>query len=651
MKKTLAALMLLAALLLAASLALAQADEIELDGAYYTPASTEVRHWSFAYCDDWFLRPSTSYDHRLARASIGMAVSSFRRDDPADGNIRAYLEQAGFGDLVATDYDKTPSSETVATMMGSKQLSDGSTLVAVAICGSGYRDEWMSNLTIGGGDVHEGFEAASRKVYDRLLQYVADYVPTGEVRIWMAGFSRAAAVSNLTAERIMESGQFRQENVFVYSFATPRTTKNPKPYENVFCIVGKFDPVPWMPFSEWGYGRNGVELYTPAQETDSDYRARKEAVSEVYHELTGLTFWNNTGINHQLHMITAYLLSILPTSVDYAEKMQPVMLRVWLDKSIGNISRAMVEMMSDNGLLDEESRGNMQNLLDYLSNIAYSQAVGYVTGRTSFNKSTGMAENLMHEHSPDVYVAWMFSQDDPQALFTDKTSYVRMVLMGNARISLLDNDGFLFEIRPGKGVRMASDNEEYMQNLVPEAQQPLISVETRGFQTVLTLPKDQSFILMIDPIKAGTFTYYGTLYGTHATQATMPRLHSIDMEKGESYFVMSVESSEKLDFLDSASLWGEENDDFDIAEVMPGYSPALLMTLESINVFHLSWKQMAAVAAAVPCVLIVTIIGTTVAVHRHRRRRKNAGQNRHDGRRRGGADRALDDAASDDKKA
>ena len=651
MKKAIAALALLAGLLLASSLALAQADVLELDGAYYTPASTEVRHWRFAYCDDWFLQPSTSYDHRLARASIGMAVSSFRRDDPADGNIRAYLEQAGFGDLVATDYDKAPSSETVATMMGCKRLSDGSTLVAVAICGAGYRDEWMSNLTIGGGDVHEGFDAASRKVYDRLLQYVADYVPTGEVRIWMAGFSRAAAVSNLTAGRILESGQFRQENVFVYSFATPRTTKNPKPYENVFCIVGKFDPVPWMPFSEWGYGRNGVELYTPAQETDSDYRARKEAVSEVYHELTGLTFWNNTGINHQLHMITAYLLSILPTSVDYAEKMQPVMLRVWPDKSIGNISKAMVEMMSDNGLLDEESRGNMQNLLDYLSNIAYSQAVGYVTGRTSFNKSTGMAENLMHEHSPDVYVAWMFSQDDPEKLFTDKTGYVRLVLMGNARISLFTNDGFLFEIRPGKGVRMGSDNEEYMEYLVPEEQQPLISVETHGFQTVLTLPKDQTFILTVDPIRAGVFTYYGTLYGTAATQAAMPKLHSIDMELGQSYCVMSVESSEKLEWLDNASLWGESSDEFDIGEAMPGYSPALLMMLESINVFHLTWKQMAAVAAAVPCVLIAAIIGTTVAVRRHRRRVKNAGQNRHAGRRRGGAKQAPDVAASDDKKA
>ncbi len=643
--------MLLAALLLMSALALAQADVLELDGAYYTPASTEVRHWSFSYCDDWFLQPSTSYDHRLARASIGLAVSSFRRDDPADGHIRAYLEQAGFSDLVATDYDKTPSSDTVATMMGCKRLSDGSTLVAVAICGSGYRDEWLSNLTIGGGDVHEGFEAASRKVYERLLAYVDDYAPVGEVRIWMAGFSRAAAVSNLTAGRIMESGLFQQENVFVYSFATPRTTKNPKPYENVFCIVGKFDPVPWMPFAEWGYGRNGVELFTPAQETDSDYRARKEAVARVYNELTGLTFWNNAGINHQLHMITAYLLSILPTSADYAEKMQPVMLRVWPDKSIGNISRAMVEMMSDNGLLDEESRGNMQNLLDYLTNVAYSQAVGYVTGRTSFNKSTGMAENLLHEHSPDVYVAWMFSQDDPQALFTDKTQYVRLVLMGNARISLFDNDGFLFEIRPGKGVRMASDNGEYMENLVPEEKQPLISVETRGFQTVLTLPKDQTFILEIDPIKSGFFTYYGTLYGTQATQAIMPRLHSIDMEMGESYCVISVEAAERLEWLDSASLWGEANEEFDIAEVLPGYSPATLMMLESINVFHLTWKQMAAVAVAVPCVLLAAIVGTTVAVRRRRRRRKNAGKNRHDGRRRGGEKKAPDVSTPDEKKA
>lgn len=649
MKKTFAALVLLVLLLPGMACARAQAGEIELDGAYYTPASAEVRHWRFAYCDDWFLQPSTTYDHRLARASIGLAVSSFRRDEPSDGHIRAYLEQAGFGDLVATDYDKTPSSETVATMMGCKRLSDGSTLVAVAICGAGYRDEWLSNLTIGAEDVHEGFDAASRKVYDRLLAYVADYAPVGEVRIWMAGFSRAAAVSNLTAERIMESGLFRQENVFVYSFATPRTTKNPKPYENVFCIVGKFDPVPWMPFAEWGYGRNGVELFTPAQETDSDYRARREAVAGVYNELTGLTFWNNAGINHQLHMIMAYLLSILPTSVDYAEKMQPVLLRVWPDKSIGNISRAMVDMMSDNGLLDEEGKGNMQNLLDYLSNVAYSQAVGYVTGKTSFNKSTGMAENLMHEHSPDVYVAWMFSQDDPQKLFTDKTQYVRLVLMGNARISLLNNDGFLFEIRPGKGVRMASDNEEYMENLVPGEQQPLVSVETHGFQTVLTLPKDQAFILMIEPIRSGSFTYYGTLYGTERTQATMPRLHSIDMEKGESYFVMSVEASQEFSWLDSASLWGEENEEFDIAEVMPGYSPAMLMMLESINVFRLTWKQMAAVAVAVPCVLLVTAAGTAVAVHRRRKRRRRLGQEQHAGRRRASAGKAPEDV-SDMKK-
>ena len=641
--------MLLVFLLPGISPALAQAGEVELDGAYYTPASTGVRHWRFTYCDDWFLQPSTTYDHRLARASIGLAVSSFRRDDPADGHIRAYLEQAGFGSLVATDYDKTPSSETVATMMGCKRLSDGSTLVAVAICGSGYRDEWLSNFTIGGADVHEGFDAASRKVYDRLLQYVADYAPVGEVRIWMAGFSRAAAVSNLTAERIMESGLFRQENVFVYSFATPRTTKNPKPYENVFCIVGKFDPVPWMPFAEWGYGRNGVELFTPAQETDSDYRARREAVAGVYRELTGLTFWNNTGINHQLHMIMAYLLSILPTNVDYAEKMQPVLLRVWPDKSIANISRAMVEMMSDNGLLDEEGKGNMQNLLDYLSNVAYSQAVGYVTGKTSFNKSTGMAENLMHEHSPDVYVAWMFSQDDPQKLFTDKTQYVRLVLMGNARISVLNNDGFLFEIRPGKGVRMASDNEEYMQNLVPEEEQPLVSVETHGFQTVLTLPKDQAFILMIEPIRSGSFTYYGTLYGTEKTQASMPKLHSIDMEKGESYFVMSLEATKKLSWMDNASLWGEHNEEFDIAEVMPGYSPAVLMMLESINVFQLTWKQMAAVAAAVPCVLLVTAVGTAVVVHRRRKRRRRSGQEQHAGRRRARAGRAPEDV-SDMKK-
>ena len=103
MKRGFAALALLAALLLLSALALAQGGEIEIDGAYYSPASPQVRHWTFTYCDDWFMQPSTAYDHRLARASIGMAVASFRRDDPADGNIRSFLTQAGFDNLVAID--------------------------------------------------------------------------------------------------------------------------------------------------------------------------------------------------------------------------------------------------------------------------------------------------------------------------------------------------------------------------------------------------------------------------------------------------------------------------------------------------------------------------------------------------------------------
>lgn len=650
MKKRIAALALLAALLLASALAQAQDGEIRLDASYLSPASPEEHHWTFTYSDEWFLKASTSYDHALARATLGLAVSAFRAKETADRNIRDYLTQAGFDNLVSTDYDREPTIDTVGTMMGSKRLDDGSTLVAVAICGAGYRNEWMSNLSIGGGEVHAGFWAASQKVYDRLLAYVADYAPTGTVRIWMGGFSRAAAVSNLTAERIMESGQFRQENVFVYSFATPRTTRSPKPYENVFCIVGKFDPVPWVPYAEWGYGRNGVELYTPAQETDSDYREKKEAVARVYRELTGLTFWNNTTVNHQLHMITAYLLSILPTSTDYAERMQPILLELWPKKSMGNISRAMVEMMGKNGLLDEEGKGNMQNLLDYLSNIAASQALGFVTGNTGFNKSTGMAENLMHEHSPDVYVAWMFSQDDPEALFSDRTAYVRLVLIGNARISLFSNDGFLFEIRPGKGVRYASDNQEYMDALVPREQQPLLSTEIHGYQTVLTLPKDQSFIMTIEPIRAGSFVYYGTLYGTGETQASMPKMHSVDMELGETYSVMSVEASERMGWLDNASLWGSGDDEYDISGAMTGYSPALLIMLENMNVFHLSWKQMAALAAAVPVVLVVTLTGTVLAVRRRRRRKKGLTGGGHAARGRGKAGNTRDDATSDTTK-
>ena len=97
--------------------------------------------------DSYFNAPSTTYHHRLAQASIGLAVAAFRpvyeKDvhSPSQHAIQFMLD-CGFNDLVTDDYDKNPSLFTVASIIGMKEMTDEDgqpyTVIAVAVCGGGY---------------------------------------------------------------------------------------------------------------------------------------------------------------------------------------------------------------------------------------------------------------------------------------------------------------------------------------------------------------------------------------------------------------------------------------------------------------------------------------------------------------------------------
>ena len=160
------------------------------------------------YSDDYFMESSTIMNSHLRTMSIAFVLSSFASEDSDTTweqksnsekdeeakktedivfsktakwrNARDLLcgkendkdyPGLGFGDETFRVNDfwmSKPTRDSIGVLAANKTLRDGSTLVALAIRGGGYEQEWSSNLTVGLWDEHEGFAKAKRDTLDFL---------------------------------------------------------------------------------------------------------------------------------------------------------------------------------------------------------------------------------------------------------------------------------------------------------------------------------------------------------------------------------------------------------------------------------------------------------------------------------------------------
>ncbi|MBO4393119.1 MAG: hypothetical protein J5800_02135, partial [Spirochaetales bacterium] len=151
--------------------------------------SKNVSEFPVQFEDSYFDESAFVYNHKLAQASLGMALSAFRptvdKTIVPNEHLILFLNDCGFTDLRSDDYDKEPSSYTVSTVIGHKNLTDQNgesyTLLAVGICGGGYSNEWLSNFSIGSGVRHEGFDNAAHLVFNRILGYIGRHNIQGRI--------------------------------------------------------------------------------------------------------------------------------------------------------------------------------------------------------------------------------------------------------------------------------------------------------------------------------------------------------------------------------------------------------------------------------------------------------------------------------------
>lgn len=285
---------------------------------HFMGSSGKTRTWQFDYDDNYFYgqEDGFSYDADLAKASLCLEMASFSahvnsnwdRNLSADNltraeNIRELYHTLGFApetyQFVNYDTALTSSDDKVAYSMAMKYIQnpDGSTdtLIAVPIRGGGYGGEWASNFNVyptylDGG--HRGFRVAAGKVLSGLSNYISKQEIKGDLKIWVVGFSRGAAVANLLGRQLnmttpecasavngrdyssstVGGRHLSEENIYVYTFATPAgaSQKSAGKYfdPNIFNIVSPVDLVPHVAPTAWGFTRYGTTLTLPAKNSD-----------------------------------------------------------------------------------------------------------------------------------------------------------------------------------------------------------------------------------------------------------------------------------------------------------------------------------------------------------------------------------------------
>ena len=216
------------------------------------------------------------FDH-----SIEYYIDNSKLDNP-NGELRymcSLLAAAGYNkeltrdnftamgfdsNLKANNWNYTQGHH-VGYMMGYKDTLKGERIVLVVIRGSCdpflTSPDWISDYTVGPENSrHLGFSKATEEVLSALKSYVNVY--DDDVRILLTGHSRGAAVANLVAADLINSG-VSVNNVFAYTFACPKVVTNSPSNlltnSNIFNNCNDWDVVTHIPCPGVSFG-NVLEI-------------------------------------------------------------------------------------------------------------------------------------------------------------------------------------------------------------------------------------------------------------------------------------------------------------------------------------------------------------------------------------------------------
>lgn len=226
-----------------------------------TPSNSLKKTVSIPWDDRLFAQPTTQYSHNLAKTAMALSAAAY--DAKCIGD--AY-DDMGFTNWLY--YDKG-SDGMNCYYIGSKHITVGGesrTLYLVVLRGTSSELlpvpslEWRSNLLVAFSD---GFRDFALEVLSSLKGQITN--PNKDI-VLVTGHSRGAAAANILGVELNNESLSKPENTYVYTFASPRTTRYPVSSSNIFNIINEEDFVTTMPpLYSWNgemlvFHRNDVPL-------------------------------------------------------------------------------------------------------------------------------------------------------------------------------------------------------------------------------------------------------------------------------------------------------------------------------------------------------------------------------------------------------
>lgn len=259
---------------------------------------------TFTYSDELFTKSGYTYRQDLAEMSLGLAFAAFSSKDSqysdnyatGNRNFVSMAKQCGFENIQSNKWMFQPAeTDSIGINCASKTIRDNGgsyTLIAVGVRGNNYHAEWGGNVRLDATGEHKGFALGRDQALDYLRSYIADTGISGRVKIWIAGYSRSAAVANMVSGALDngyslgEGVSLSPHDLYCYCYEPPMgTTKNQvqgRLYDNIQNIVNANDVVTYVPFDSWDFARYGVDHVVPTKGDDNYLSYKAKMLREFY---------------------------------------------------------------------------------------------------------------------------------------------------------------------------------------------------------------------------------------------------------------------------------------------------------------------------------------------------------------------------------
>lgn len=567
--------------------ALSGAGEETVSLRFCTADGTEYT-LDFPYSDAFFRADDGRYSHDICRASTGLTAAAFRKG--TETFCPDYFEQTGFTNVDASAYETLPGTDTIANCIASKKI-DRFTLIAVGVCGGNYEKEWASNFKVGDEERSVGFNEAAQTVNERIRQYIKDNNLTGELRLWVTGQSRGGATANIVAADMTDSGLFSK--VYGYSFGTPRVTRNPGNYDNIFCILSKDDIVPKVPLPDWGYERFGTDLYLLSQECDYDYPTGAHAAASA--AVDGV-IRNNPMLYDQYRVIMNYIYELLPTSKSYEMYLQEPLRELISSKGTLNAIELLREAMPNFIPNNDYQKKELDAFLQYLDTLAgmyllHGNVSQIENGSWDVTKTAG--QNLMIEHTVTTYISWILGSEDGKDIFSDDLEFIHLVFSTAAPVEIWNGKGLVATIKPDGFVDYAEgrDNGVYP------------ACDRDETQVCIDVPLDDSFTIRYKPARTETGTVIATKYSSDSVVPEVVFHSEVKTDRNNSTFIFTFDDDDDVISVEENGCVkvGENN----ITDRLP---MSVINRAEKVNMLDLSLAQLVKVLLAVLVFLLVNAL-------------------------------------------